>query len=123
MFVLMFYDVGEKRVGRVLKTARRYLTWIQNSVLEGDLSPATFEALLKFWTCNTTVFCFMLGVPSATCPARSWGWSAAVRTLWCNTARNLLYLDNAIAGFIFWLLAIRSGWFIKGYRYGIFGPL
>ena len=41
----MFYDVGEKRVGRVLKTARRYLTWIQNSVLEGDLSPATFEAL------------------------------------------------------------------------------
>ena len=45
MFVLMFYDVGEKRVGRVLKTARRYLTWIQNSVLEGDLSSATFEAL------------------------------------------------------------------------------
>ena len=45
MFVLMFYDVGEKRVGRVLKTARRYLTWIQNSVLEGDLSLATFEAL------------------------------------------------------------------------------
>ena len=45
MFVLMFYDVGEKRVNKVLKTARRYLTWIQNSVLEGDLSPATFEAL------------------------------------------------------------------------------
>ena len=22
-----------------------------------------------------------------------------------------------------WLLAIRSGWFIKGYRYGIFGTL
>ena len=45
MFVLMFYDVGEKRVNKVLKVARRYLTWIQNSVLEGDLSPATFEAL------------------------------------------------------------------------------
>lgn len=45
MFVLMFYDVGEKRVNKVLKTARRYLTWIQNSVLEGDLSPAVFEAL------------------------------------------------------------------------------
>lgn len=43
--MLMFYDVGEKRVNKVLKTARRYLTWIQNSVLEGDLSPATFEAL------------------------------------------------------------------------------
>mgnify|MGYP003042652556 FL=1 len=41
----MFYDVGEKRVAKVLKTARRYLTWIQNSVLEGDLTPATFERL------------------------------------------------------------------------------
>ncbi len=41
----MFYDVGEKRVTKVLKTARRYLTWIQNSVLEGDLTPATFERL------------------------------------------------------------------------------
>jgi CRISPR-associated protein Cas2 len=45
MFVLMFYDVGEKRVGKVLKTARRYLTWIQNSVLEGDLTPAQLESL------------------------------------------------------------------------------
>jgi CRISPR-associated protein Cas2 len=45
MFILMVYDVGEKRVNKVLKTARRYLTWIQNSVLEGELSPATFEAL------------------------------------------------------------------------------
>jgi CRISPR-associated protein Cas2 len=45
MFILMFYDVGEKRVAKVLKTARRYLTWIQNSVLEGELSPAQFESL------------------------------------------------------------------------------
>lgn len=45
MFVLMFYDVGEKRVAKVLKTARRYLTWIQNSVLEGELSPATLASL------------------------------------------------------------------------------
>ena len=45
MFVIMFYDVGEKRVNKVLKTARKYLTWIQNSVLEGDLTPATLEAL------------------------------------------------------------------------------
>jgi CRISPR-associated protein Cas2 len=41
----MFYDVGEKRVTKVLKTARRYLTWIQNSVLEGDLTPAQLESL------------------------------------------------------------------------------
>ena len=45
MFVLMFYDVGEKRVAKVLKVARRYLAWIQNSVLEGDLSPARLESL------------------------------------------------------------------------------
>ncbi len=45
MFVIMFYDVGEKRVNKVLKTARRYLTWIQNSVLEGEVSPATLEYL------------------------------------------------------------------------------
>ena len=45
MFVIMFYDVGEKRVNKVLKAARQYLTWIQNSVLEGELSPATLEAL------------------------------------------------------------------------------
>ncbi|MCD7876178.1 MAG: CRISPR-associated endonuclease Cas2 [Cloacibacillus porcorum] len=45
MFVIMFYDVGEKRVNKVLKTARKYLTWIQNSVLEGDLTPAKLEAL------------------------------------------------------------------------------
>ena len=45
MFVLMFYDVGEKRVNKVLKAARKYLTWIQNSVLEGELTPAALEAL------------------------------------------------------------------------------
>ena len=45
MFDIMFYDVGEKRVNKVLKTARKYLTWIQNSVLEGELTPATLEAL------------------------------------------------------------------------------
>lgn len=42
---IIFYDVGEKRVNKVLKTAKKYLTWIQNSVLEGDLTPATLEAL------------------------------------------------------------------------------
>lgn len=34
MYVVMVYDVGVERVGR------RYLTWVQNSVLEGELSPA-----------------------------------------------------------------------------------
>ena len=34
MFVILVYDVGEKRVAKVLKICRKYLTWVQNSVLE-----------------------------------------------------------------------------------------
>jgi len=45
MFVLMIYDVGEKRVNKVLKVGRKYLNWIRNSVLEGELTPAVFEKL------------------------------------------------------------------------------
>jgi CRISPR-associated protein Cas2 len=41
----MIYDVGEKRVNKILKIGRRYLNWVQNSVLEGDLSPAVFAQL------------------------------------------------------------------------------
>jgi CRISPR-associated protein Cas2 len=32
------YDVGEKRVGKMLKLLRRYLNWIQNSVFEGEIT-------------------------------------------------------------------------------------
>lgn len=45
MFVILVYDVGEKRVGKVLKTARKYLYWVQNSVLEGDISESNFKKL------------------------------------------------------------------------------
>lgn len=41
----MVYDVAVERVVRVLKVGRRYLTWVQNSVLEGELSRAQFERL------------------------------------------------------------------------------
>ena len=37
MYVIIVYDVGEKRVGKMLKLCRQYLCWIQNSVLEGSL--------------------------------------------------------------------------------------
>ena len=40
MYVIIVYDVGEKRVGKMLKLCRQYLCWIQNSVLEGELSDA-----------------------------------------------------------------------------------
>jgi len=45
MFVILVYDVGEKRVQKVLKTARKYLYWVQNSVFEGEISDANFVKL------------------------------------------------------------------------------
>jgi CRISPR-associated protein Cas2 len=45
VFVILVYDVGEKRVGKVLKTARKHLYWVQNSVLEGDINESSFKKL------------------------------------------------------------------------------
>ena len=45
MRVIAMYDVGEKRVGKVLKIFRKYLTWIQNSVFEGDITKSKLEKL------------------------------------------------------------------------------
>ena len=39
------YDVGQKRVAKVLKTARKYLNWVQNSVLEGNITQVNFQKL------------------------------------------------------------------------------
>jgi CRISPR-associated protein Cas2 len=41
----MAYDVGVERVTKALKVARKYLTWIQNSVFEGEITGAKFEKL------------------------------------------------------------------------------
>lgn len=38
MFVIITYDVGEKRVGKVCKKLREYLDWTQNSVFEGEIT-------------------------------------------------------------------------------------
>lgn len=45
MYVIMVYDVGVERVVKVLKTGRKYLTHVQNSLLEGELSPGQFKRL------------------------------------------------------------------------------
>ena len=45
MYAIVVYDVGEKRVGKMLKLCRQYLCWIQNSVLEGELSEAKLREL------------------------------------------------------------------------------
>ena len=45
LFVIMVYDVGIERLSRVLKTARKYLYWVQNSVFEGEISDANLIKL------------------------------------------------------------------------------
>lgn len=46
MFIILVYDINEKRVGKVLKMCRKYLSWVQNSVFEGDISKASFVRLM-----------------------------------------------------------------------------
>ncbi|KXG74356.1 CRISPR-associated endonuclease Cas2 [Thermotalea metallivorans] len=45
MFVILVYDVEQKRVAKVLKTCRKYLYWVQNSVLEGEITEANLVKL------------------------------------------------------------------------------
>lgn len=42
MYVIVVYDVTEDKVNKVCNYLRRYLTWIQNSVFEGELSLSTY---------------------------------------------------------------------------------
>jgi len=45
MYIILAYDVGEERVGKVCHYLRRYLPRVQNSVFEGELSEAKLEAM------------------------------------------------------------------------------
>ncbi len=45
MYCILVYDVGEKRVGKMLKLCRRYLNWIQNSVFEGEITEVKLKEL------------------------------------------------------------------------------
>ncbi len=42
MYVVIVYDISVDRVNKVRKFLRQYLIWRQNSVFEGDLTPAEF---------------------------------------------------------------------------------
>ena len=46
MYVILVYDIDQKRVGKMLKLCRRYLDWIQNSVFEGELTEVKLKELL-----------------------------------------------------------------------------
>ncbi|GBD37082.1 CRISPR-associated endoribonuclease Cas2 [bacterium HR36] len=38
MYVILVYDVAQERVVKVCQFLRRYLSWVQNSAFEGELS-------------------------------------------------------------------------------------
>lgn len=43
MYLIVVYDVGENRVNKVCKFLRQHLTWVQNSVFEGELTDVQLE--------------------------------------------------------------------------------
>jgi len=47
MRVILVYDINVKRVSKVLKTCRKYLHWVQNSVFEGEITEAKLEKLKR----------------------------------------------------------------------------
>lgn len=46
MYVILVYDIGERRVAKMLKLCRQYLNWIQNSVFEGEITEVKLKELL-----------------------------------------------------------------------------
>jgi len=47
MFVILTYDINEKRVNKIYKIIKKYLTWIQNSVFEGEITESKFAEMQK----------------------------------------------------------------------------
>ena len=50
MYVILIYDIagednGGRRLNRVFKTCKKYLTHVQNSVFEGELTRSQLESL------------------------------------------------------------------------------
>ena len=46
MYVILVYDIGERRVTKMLKLCRQYLNWIQNSVFEGEITEVKLKELI-----------------------------------------------------------------------------
>lgn len=46
MYVILVYDIDQRRVGKMLKLCRVYLNWIQNSVFEGEITEVKLKELL-----------------------------------------------------------------------------
>lgn len=46
-YAFLFYDVGEKRVQKVFKICKKYLSHFQKSVFRGEMTPSIFIQLRK----------------------------------------------------------------------------
>jgi CRISPR-associated protein Cas2 len=46
MYVVVVYDVEQRRVAKVCQLLRRYLNWVQNSAFEGELSESQLEEVI-----------------------------------------------------------------------------
>ena len=44
-YAWVFYDVSEKRVNKVFKICKKYLTHVQKSVFEGEITPVLLRKL------------------------------------------------------------------------------
>lgn len=44
-YIIVFYDVGEKRVAKVFKICKQYLNHFQKSVFRGHITPSNFLEL------------------------------------------------------------------------------
>ncbi len=46
MFVILVYDASQRRDPKALRTCRKYLHWVQESVFEGELTEAQYRTLV-----------------------------------------------------------------------------
>lgn len=44
-YAFLFYDIGEKRVQKVFKICKKYLSHFQKSVFRGEMTPSKFMQL------------------------------------------------------------------------------
>lgn len=47
VFVILTYDVNQKRVGKVCKVCKKYLHHVQKSVFEGEITEARLKQLKR----------------------------------------------------------------------------
>ena len=45
MYIVLVYDIDSARVSKVCKYLRQHLTWVQNSVFEGEISKGRLETV------------------------------------------------------------------------------